>query len=178
MDTINWRFNSNSDLATEFRGFHFIVWQPRFKMSYSAGYHLKAFLFDGHFPHYISLDWAPLNCWDIMRYQPRSHWYLEQVWSVLRKSLLSATLHCLGCLGALPDPCHGSQDWECGTFYESEEINCRHGMEYSIWTASTLFIPDNDNPRASPHSHSSQWWDYWIYVLPESRNTYFSSNQR
>ena len=29
---------------------------------------------------------------------------------------------------------HGTHR-ECGTFYKSEEIKCRHGMEYSIWTA-------------------------------------------
>ena len=157
MDTVNWRFNSNSDEAIEFRRFHYQL-AATIKNVLVVGYHLKGFLFDGHFPHYISLDWVSLNCWDIMRYQPRSHWYLEQEISFVRHF----ALHCALPAWPVSASSHGT-DQECETFYESEEIKCRHGMEYSIWTAKTLFIPDN--PRL-PNSHCSQWHDYWIMFYP------------
>ena len=145
MDTVNWRFNSNSDVALEFRGFHYQL-AATIKNVLVVGYHLKGFLFDGHFPHYISLDWVPLNCWDMMRYQPRSYWYLEQV--------CSGNLFCPPVCTAWPVSAssHGTHR-ECGTFYESEEIKCRHGMEYSIWTAWILFIPDNSRlPTVTRHN--------------------------
>ena len=150
MDTVNWRFNSNSDEAIEFRRFHYQL-AATIKNVLVVGYHLKGFLFDGHFPHYISLDWVSLNCWDIMRYQPRSHWYLEQEISFVRHFALP------GCLTRV---C--LESWHTSGMWDFLRIR-RNKM--STWNG--IFNLDSLNTfyswqPASPQSHCSQWHDYWI----------------
>ena len=153
--TVNWRFNSNSAVssAIEFPGFHHYLLAATIENVLVVGYHLKGFLFDGHFPHYISLDWALLNCWDIMRYLARSYWYLEQVWSVLPPEI--AFVRHFALTRVLPQG-----------IIENVELFRRNKM--STWNG--IFNLDSLNTFSDkPHRHCPQWHDYWIYVLPESR---------
>ena len=164
MDTVNWRFNSNSDEAIEFRRFHYQL-AATIKNVLVVGYHLKGFLFDGHFPHYISLDWVSLNCWDIMRYQPRSHWYLEQEISFVRHFALP------GCLTRV---C--LESWHTSGMWDFLQIRWN---KMSTWNG--IFNLDSLNTFYSWQPASPQQSLFtmtWLlnYVLPESRKIYPSSN--